>query len=79
MFFFAFKPAKRWRGYSRGGEPIAGPLRLGGMEIIPLPVRHGSAETPASFSNGTAGSLRLFKRHERSPPGTMSSCEGWTR
>jgi phosphoribosyl 1,2-cyclic phosphate phosphodiesterase len=46
MFFFAFNPAKRWRGYLKADErPISGPFRLGGTDIIPLRVTHGSAET----------------------------------
>jgi len=46
VFFFAFNPAIRYRGYLKAEtHTITGPFRLGNTDIIPLPVKHGSAET----------------------------------
>ena len=46
MFHFAFDPVRRWRGYLKvEPQPVDGPFRLGGLEIVPLEVQHGSVET----------------------------------
>jgi phosphoribosyl 1,2-cyclic phosphate phosphodiesterase len=54
IFFYAFNPAKKVPGYVHVvPHIISGPFELGGLEIIPLPVPHGSVFTTGFlFSQG---------------------------
>lgn len=46
IFFYAFNPPRRVRGYVNVlPHVIAGPFELGGIEITPLPVPHGAVST----------------------------------
>jgi phosphoribosyl 1,2-cyclic phosphate phosphodiesterase len=78
MFFFAFNPPKRWRGYLKVDErPISGPFRLGGTDVIPLPVKHGSAETIGYlFQRDGKKICAYFSDMKEAPPDTIAQLQG---
>ena len=78
MFFFAFDPVKRWRGYLKADpQVISGAFRLGDTDIIPLRVVHGSAETLGFLFQRDGKKLcAYFSDMKEAPPETIAALQG---
>lgn len=78
VFYFSFEPVHRWRGYLKAEERVIdGPFLLGGTEVAPVPVKHGSVETLGFvFSAGGRKLCAYFSDMKEPLPGTIDVVRG---
>jgi phosphoribosyl 1,2-cyclic phosphate phosphodiesterase len=78
MFSYAFNGENRYRGYLKPeSRAIAGPFRLGMIDVTPLPVLHGKVETVGFlFSTGDRKLCAYISDVKTIPPDTLELMRG---
>lgn len=78
MYLHAFNGENRYRGYLKPEpHPVSGPFTLGGLEITPLPVRHGKVETVGYLFSRGGKKLCAYLSDMKEPlEGTVELMEG---